>query len=69
MREASSANRSLDYDTSVIIMEFPANDPSADGTGTLHLALKLGYDEKKNTLEVEELGQQPVRLTKITKQD
>ena len=69
MREASSANRSLDYDTSVIIMEFPANDPSADGTGTLHMALKLGYDEKKNTLEVEELGQQPVRLTKITKRD
>ena len=69
MREASSVNRSLDYDTSVIIMEFPANDPSADGTGTLHMALKLGYDEKKNTLEVEELGQQPVRLTKITKKD
>lgn len=68
MREAASGSRSLDYDTSVIIMEFPTDDKDADGTGLLHMALKIRYDDKEKKLEVEELGQQPTRLTKITRQ-
>ena len=55
-REAASGNRSLDYDTSVLIMEFPAGDKDADGAGTLHLALELEYDDKDGKLHVETLG-------------
>ena len=66
-REAMSGSRSLDYDTSVIIMEFPAGDKDADGTGTLHLALKLQY--KDGTLHVETLGQDDTRLTTITRNE
>jgi hypothetical protein len=67
MREAASASRSLDYDTSVIIMDFPADDKTAEGSGTLYMALKIQFDDEKNTLKVEEWGQQPTRLTKITR--
>ncbi len=66
-REAASSIRSMDYDTSVLIMEFPAGDKDADGTGTLHLALKLQY--KDGTLHVETLGQDDTRLTKITRNE
>ena len=67
MREAASASRSVDYDTTVIIMEFPTDSKDADGTGTLYLALKIRYDDKEKKLKVEEWGQQPTRLTKITR--
>ncbi len=67
MREAASGSRSLDYDTSVITMEFPADDKDADGTGLLHMALKIQYNDEEGKLEVEEMGQQATRLTKITR--
>ena len=59
----------MDYDTSVLIMEFPAGDKDADGTGTLHLALKIRYDDKAGRLDVESLGQDDTRLTKITRNE
>lgn len=68
MREAASGSRSLDYDTTVITMEFPADTREADGTGLLHMALKIQYEDKEGKIKVEELGQQPTRLTKITRQ-
>ena len=68
-REAASSIRSMDYDTSVLIMEFPAGDKDADGTGTLHLALKIRYDDKAGRLDVESLGQDDTRLTKITRNE
>ncbi len=63
-REAASSIRSMEYDTSVLIMEFPAGDKDADGTGTLHLALKLEF--KEGRLHAESLGQDDTRLTRIT---
>lgn len=69
MREAASASRSRDYDTSVLIMEFPSVDKDAEGSGTLHLALKVRYDEENDRLDLEELGQQSTRLTKIKRRD
>ena len=68
-REAAGGGRSLDYDLSVLIMEFPAGDKDADGTGTLHLALKLRYDDTDGKLHVETLGQDDTRLTKITRKE
>ena len=46
-------------------MDFPADDKAAEGSGNLYLALKIQFDDEKNTLKVEEWGQQPTRLTKI----
>ncbi len=68
MREAASASRSLDYDTTVITMEFPVADgEKAKGKGSLHRALKLAPDKKTGHLKVEEIGNEAVRLTQITR--
>ena len=68
MREAASASRSLDYDTTVITMEFPAgDDENADGKGSLYRALKVAPDKKTGHLNVEEIGNEAVRLTEITR--
>ena len=66
-RERAGGGRSLDYDLSVLIMEFPADDKDADGTGTLHLALEVRYDDKDGRLHVESMGRDDTRLTKITR--
>jgi len=66
-REAASASQSLDYDTTVIIMNFPADDENAKGTGLLYRALKIRYDDEKEKLAVEQMGREPIRLTEITK--
>lgn len=65
--EARSASMSLDYDTTVIIMKFPAGDENANGTGLLYRALKIQYDTENEKLAVEQMGREPVRLTQITK--
>ena len=64
--EAASGSQSLDYDTTVIIMQFPA-DPDVKGKGLLYRALKIRYDNDNDKLAVEQMGREPVRLTEITK--
>ncbi len=66
--EAASAAMSLDYDTTVILMQFPADDEDAKGTGLLYRALKIRYNNEKEKLEVEQMGREAVRLTEITKE-
>ena len=66
--EAASATMSLDYDTTVITMQFPADGEDAKGTGLLYRALKIRYDNEKEKLEVAQMGREPVRLTEITKE-
>ena len=66
--EAASAAMSLEYDTTVIIMQFPADGEDAKGKGLLYRALKIRYDNEKEKLEVEQMGREPVRLTEITKE-
>lgn len=66
--EAASATMSLDYDTTVILMQFPADDEDAKGTGLLYRALKIRYNNEKEKLEVEQMGREAVRLTEITKE-
>lgn len=66
--EAASATMSLDYDTTVITMQFPADDEDAKGEGLLYRALKIRYNNEKDKLEVEQMGREPVRLTEITKE-
>ena len=65
-REAMSMSRSLDYDVTVVTMEFPVADgEKAKGTGSLHRALKVAPNKKTGHLDVEEIGNEAVRLTTI----
>jgi hypothetical protein len=70
MAEQRANRRSLEYDTTAVKMEFPlmkeGDDNPPNGTGQLYTALKIRYDADKKTLEVEQWGSEPVRLTSIT---
>ena len=68
-REAMANNRSLDYDTSAVVMKFPKGadkDGKSKGSGTMYVALKLGVDKKTGHLKVEEWANEGLRLTDIT---
>lgn len=70
MREAMSNDRSMEYDTTVLMMQFPTTgDQKAQdkGKGLLYWAMKLGVDKKTGKISVEEWGNEPIRLTEITK--
>ncbi len=67
--EAASASRSMDYDTTVVTMQFPDASKEGKGTGMVHGALKLRYNSEKEKLEVEKLGSGSFRLTEITKEN
>ena len=49
-------------------MEFTEQGEKQKGQGVFYRAVKFGFNKEKNTLEVEYLGTQPVRLTSITRQ-
>jgi hypothetical protein len=62
-------DRSVEYDVSALVMEMKKGaDGKEQGTGTLLLAAKLGFNKEKRQLEVESLGQQPIRLTDIKRE-
>jgi hypothetical protein len=65
-------DRSVEYDVSALVMDMKKGpDGKEQGTGTLLLAAKLGFNKEKNQLEVESLGslgQQPIRLTDIKRE-
>ena len=66
--EAMSAGKSLDYDTSVVRMQFPAEeggDKEVQGKGSLYRAVKVGFSEKTGHLDAEVVGNEAVRLTDI----
>ena len=66
--EAMSAGKSLDYDTSVVRMQFPAEegeDKEVQGEGSLYRAVKVGFSEKTGHLDAEVVGNEAVRLTDI----
>ena len=65
MREAASGSRSTEYDISAIEMVLEKKGDKEEGQGTLLAAVKLDYDEDKKKLEVEALGQQPIKLSDI----
>ncbi len=69
MAEAMRNDRSTEYEISALVMELQKKeDGKEEGTGTLYLATKLGFDKEKKQLEVESLGQQPIRLTDIKRE-
>lgn len=60
--EASRRPRSADYDFTMIDIRF---DPDGKGTGKLAVAAKVNYNDKTQTVEIENFGIEPVRLTEV----
>jgi hypothetical protein len=60
--EAANRPRSADYDFTLVDIRF---DPDGKGTGKLAVAAKVDYNEKTQTIEVENFGIEPVRLTEV----
>jgi hypothetical protein len=60
--EASRRPRSADYDFTLVDIRF---DADGKGTGKLAVAAKVDYNEKTGTVEIEDFGIEPVRLTEV----
>ena len=60
--EAANRPRSADYDFTLVDIRF---DPDGKGTGKLAVAAKVDYNDKTQTIEVENFGIEPVRLTEV----
>jgi hypothetical protein len=60
--EASRRPRSADYDFTLIDIRF---DADGKGTGKLAVAAKVDYNDKTQTVEIENFGIEPVRLTEV----
>ena len=63
--EVMRGTRSSEYDVSAIVMELTQEGDEEKGQGVFYPAIKFGFDKEKNTLEIEYLGTQPIRLTSI----
>jgi hypothetical protein len=61
--EASNNTRSSDYEFMLCEMRIGA---SGKGEGKLAVSAKIRYDKDKKTVEIENYGQEPVRLTQVT---
>ena len=61
--EASNNTRSSDYEFMLCEMRIGA---SGKGEGKLAVSAKISYDKDKKTVEIENYGQEPVRLTQVT---
>jgi hypothetical protein len=62
-REAANSPRSKDYDFMVCEIRLGAN---GKGQGKLGVATKVTYDKEKKQIELENYGQEPVRLTEVS---
>jgi hypothetical protein len=61
---AMSGGRAMDYPFTIIEMRFPPNDPKNKGTGKMLVASSVIV--KDGHIQLENYGQEPVRLTEIT---
>lgn len=62
-REVRNSTRSEDYDFMVCEIHL---GPDGKGEGKLAAAAKISYDREKHQIELENYGQQPIRLTKVS---
>jgi hypothetical protein len=67
--EIARDTRSSEYDVSAIVMELTKEGDEEKGTGVFYPAVKFGFNKEKNTLEIEYLGTQPVRLTNVRRDE
>ena len=61
--EARNDTRSSDYEFMLCEMRIGAN---GKGEGKLAVSAKISYDKDKKAVEIENYGQEPVRLTQVT---
>jgi hypothetical protein len=64
-REAANMGRTMDYPFTVVEIRL---DKNGVGEGKASVATKITLNKKTNTIELENYGQQPVMLTKVTAQ-
>ena len=62
-REQANQPRTVDYPFTFIQIQLPKG--GGEGEGKLAYATKLSFDKKKNTVEMENYGTEPVRLNQI----
>ena len=65
-REASLQPRSAEYEFMLCEIHL---DRDGIGEGKLATMAKISYDKKKNLIEIENYGIEPVRLTRVTTED
>ena len=61
--EARNDTRSSDYEFMLCEMRIGAD---GKGEGKLAVSTKISYDKDKKSVEIENYGQEPVRLTQVT---
>jgi hypothetical protein len=64
-REAANMGRTMDYPFTLVEIHL---DKNGVGEGKASVATKISLNKKTNTIELENYGQQPVMLTKVTAQ-
>ena len=61
-REAANQPRTVDYPFTLFEMRF---DKAGKGEGRMAYATQIGFDKKKNTVELENYSSEPVRLNNL----
>jgi hypothetical protein len=61
-QEARSNPRSMDYPFTLLEIRL---DKNGEGQGKASIATKINFDKKKNTMELENYGIEPVRLNQV----
>ena len=62
VREAANQPRTIDYPFTLFEMRF---DKAGKGEGRMAYATQIGFDKKKNTVELENYCSEPVRLNNL----
>jgi len=65
--EVRKGGRSMDY--GVTLIELRLDESTGKGEGTIAIAAKMKVDPETKTLEIENFGIQPAKLTSVTKAD
>jgi hypothetical protein len=63
MEEATGTTQSIDFSVSLIVLTL---DAEGNGEGTLTDGAEILFNETTNSLEITNIGNQPIRLTNVT---
>jgi hypothetical protein len=62
MLEATGGTQSMDFSVSLIVLQFEGD---AEGVGQFSVGTEILFDETSNSLNVTNVGQEPLRLTNV----
>lgn len=64
IRAGETRSEAMDYDTTLIMIDFPAN--SDKGTGQMYWAIRARWDKKEDKIKLDSAGgSEPLRLTEV----